>query len=381
MLRRLAFCVTFLTVAGFAAVPAQAAPDFSVLVFTKTAGRPRPGSPPSRNWPPRTTSPSRRPRTPRQFTDANLARFKAVIWLSTTGDVLDATQQAAFERYIRAGGGYVGRARRGRHRVRLAVVRRPGRRLLRQPPGDPARRTVRSRTRAHPSTAGLPRPGPAPTSGTTTGPTRARTVHVLATLDESTYTRRQHGRRPPDRLVPAPTTAAAPGTPAWAHHESFSDTELPQPPARWHPVRGAGPGQLHGRRAATGRHGFTPGDPGQGRGRDRRADGPDRAAQPGRAAHLARRHHPLHRRGRQHQGRADHPGLHATTRRVCRASRPTRTSPPTGGSTSTTPRRCAPRAATRRPPARRRSSRRSTASTGWPASPCRPTSPSTRRRR
>src|SRR4026207_1634139 len=42
------------------------------------------------------------------FTDANLAQFAAVIFLSTTGDVLDATQQSAFERYIRAGGGYAG---------------------------------------------------------------------------------------------------------------------------------------------------------------------------------------------------------------------------------------------------------------------------------
>jgi cytochrome c len=42
------------------------------------------------------------------FTDANLAGYAAVIWLSTTGDVLNAEQQAAFERYIQAGGGYVG---------------------------------------------------------------------------------------------------------------------------------------------------------------------------------------------------------------------------------------------------------------------------------
>ena len=42
------------------------------------------------------------------FTDAFLARYDAVIWLSTTGDVLNDTQQAAFERYIQAGGGYVG---------------------------------------------------------------------------------------------------------------------------------------------------------------------------------------------------------------------------------------------------------------------------------
>ena len=42
------------------------------------------------------------------FTDANLANYDVVIFLCTTGDVLNATQQAAFERYIRAGGGYAG---------------------------------------------------------------------------------------------------------------------------------------------------------------------------------------------------------------------------------------------------------------------------------
>jgi type 1 glutamine amidotransferase len=42
------------------------------------------------------------------FNDTNLVQFAAVIFLSTTGDVLDATQQSAFERYIRAGGGYAG---------------------------------------------------------------------------------------------------------------------------------------------------------------------------------------------------------------------------------------------------------------------------------
>ena len=42
------------------------------------------------------------------FTDENLALYDAVVFLSTTGDVLNADQQAAFERYIQAGGGYVG---------------------------------------------------------------------------------------------------------------------------------------------------------------------------------------------------------------------------------------------------------------------------------
>ncbi|GGR61331.1 type 1 glutamine amidotransferase [Nocardioides luteus] len=42
------------------------------------------------------------------FNDEDLAAYEAVLWLSTTGDVLDEGQQAAFERYIRGGGGYVG---------------------------------------------------------------------------------------------------------------------------------------------------------------------------------------------------------------------------------------------------------------------------------
>lgn len=44
----------------------------------------------------------------RVFNDQELKKYQAVIFLLTTGDVLDAHQQAAFERFIRAGGGYVG---------------------------------------------------------------------------------------------------------------------------------------------------------------------------------------------------------------------------------------------------------------------------------
>lgn len=42
------------------------------------------------------------------FTGEGLASFDAVVFLSTTGDVLDDKQQAAFRRYIEHGGGYVG---------------------------------------------------------------------------------------------------------------------------------------------------------------------------------------------------------------------------------------------------------------------------------
>jgi cytochrome c len=42
------------------------------------------------------------------FTDDNLKKYRAVIFLSTTGDVLNEAQQNSFKRFIQAGGGYVG---------------------------------------------------------------------------------------------------------------------------------------------------------------------------------------------------------------------------------------------------------------------------------
>lgn len=43
-----------------------------------------------------------------KFNDANLKKYAAVMFVNTTGDVLDYRQEAAFERYIQAGGGFVG---------------------------------------------------------------------------------------------------------------------------------------------------------------------------------------------------------------------------------------------------------------------------------
>lgn len=42
------------------------------------------------------------------FNAANLARYRAVVFLSTTGDILNDEQQRAFEEYIHRGGGYAG---------------------------------------------------------------------------------------------------------------------------------------------------------------------------------------------------------------------------------------------------------------------------------
>ncbi len=42
------------------------------------------------------------------FHEDSLKNYNVVVFLNTTGDVLDATQEVAFERYIQSGGGFVG---------------------------------------------------------------------------------------------------------------------------------------------------------------------------------------------------------------------------------------------------------------------------------
>ncbi|MCS5594367.1 MAG: ThuA domain-containing protein [Porticoccaceae bacterium] len=43
-----------------------------------------------------------------QFNSDNLNQYGVVVWLNTTGEVLNSAQQTAFENYIESGGGYVG---------------------------------------------------------------------------------------------------------------------------------------------------------------------------------------------------------------------------------------------------------------------------------
>lgn len=42
------------------------------------------------------------------FSASNLAQYRVIVWLSTTGNVLNESQQQAFEDYLESGGGYVG---------------------------------------------------------------------------------------------------------------------------------------------------------------------------------------------------------------------------------------------------------------------------------
>jgi type 1 glutamine amidotransferase len=91
---------------------AEAAPLTRVLVFSKTAGF-RHSSIPQGIAAIRQLGQANgftvvATEDARAFTTQNLAQYQAVVWLSTTGDVLNNAQQQAFQTYISRGGGYVG---------------------------------------------------------------------------------------------------------------------------------------------------------------------------------------------------------------------------------------------------------------------------------
>jgi type 1 glutamine amidotransferase len=121
-----------------------------------------------------------------QVTDQVLARFDSVVMLSTTGDWLDDAQQVALENWAAAGGGIAA--------IHAATDAEPawpfleelfGTRFASHVAVQPATVVIEDPT--HPATAGLP------TRWTVTDEWYAFTrdprdrVHVLATVDETTY--------------------------------------------------------------------------------------------------------------------------------------------------------------------------------------------------
>ncbi|CAN7251908.1 ThuA domain-containing protein [Pseudoxanthomonas sp. LjRoot168] len=92
--------------------PAHAAPPDRLLIFTKTAGFRHDAIPAAVATLKvlATEAGLRADHTEDAgaFTAGNLSRYRVVVFASTTGDVLDAGQQAAMEGFVRAGGGFVG---------------------------------------------------------------------------------------------------------------------------------------------------------------------------------------------------------------------------------------------------------------------------------
>ncbi|KXK63623.1 PKD domain-containing protein [Micromonospora rosaria] len=167
-----------------------AAEPYSILVFSKTAGF-RHGSIPAgitaiqqlgaaNGFTVDTTEDGA------AFTDANLAKYKAVVWLSTTGDVLDAGQQAAFERYIQGGGGYAGvHAASDTEYSWEWYGKLVGAYFANHPANQTA--TVKVEDHAHDSTEHLPERWERYDEWYNFRSNPRSQVHVLASLDETSY--------------------------------------------------------------------------------------------------------------------------------------------------------------------------------------------------
>lgn len=123
---------------------------------------------------------------PSTFTDSGLAPFRVVVFLLTTGTVLDPEQRAAFERFVGRGNGFVG--------VHSAADTEYGwdwygqllgARFKTHPAVQQA--TVNVEDPNHPSTARLPRPWVRTDEWYEFRINPRASVHVLLTVDESTY--------------------------------------------------------------------------------------------------------------------------------------------------------------------------------------------------
>src|SRR5689334_17787591 len=98
------------TLHGLSPVPSDPPASPNILVFTKTAGYRHTSIDTAvsaikklgreNNFAVETTS------NTTLFTEKGLRKYAAVIFVNTTGDILNTVQQAEFERYIQAGGGF-----------------------------------------------------------------------------------------------------------------------------------------------------------------------------------------------------------------------------------------------------------------------------------
>lgn len=122
------------------------------------------------------------------FTPGNLAKYRAVIFLSTTGDVFDDAQQTAFQNYIESGGGFAGiHAASDTEHDWPWFAEMIGAHFAGHP--DIQQATVIVEDRTHPSTASLPERWQRTDEWYRfkRNPRKVDGIHVLARLDESTF--------------------------------------------------------------------------------------------------------------------------------------------------------------------------------------------------
>ncbi|HYM31860.1 MAG TPA: ThuA domain-containing protein [Candidatus Cybelea sp.] len=121
-----------------------------------------------------------------RFTNASLAGYRVVVFLNTTGTILDAEQRRALQTFIESGGGFV-----GVHAASDTEYDWPwygqlvGAYFKSHP--DIQRARIRVIDRIHPSTRSLPRTWPRTDEWYNFRQSPAASVRVLATLDEASY--------------------------------------------------------------------------------------------------------------------------------------------------------------------------------------------------
>jgi cytochrome c len=191
-MRKAAIVAGLVAVMSVFALPsvAAAAPKFKVLVFSKTAGFRHDSIPTgiarieqlgrANNFAVDATEDAT------AFRANNLRQYDAVIFLSTTGDVLNNNQQSAFEGYIQDGGGFV-----GIHAAADTEYDWPfyGNLVGAYFKSHPAQQdaTVKVADRNHPATKHLPERWNRFDEWYDYQANPRGDVHVLATLDETTY--------------------------------------------------------------------------------------------------------------------------------------------------------------------------------------------------
>jgi type 1 glutamine amidotransferase len=120
------------------------------------------------------------------FSDSGLAAYDVLVFLSSSGDAFDDEQQSAFERYIRAGGGYV-----GIHGASTTEYDWPfygelvGAYFREHPDIQPA--VIRVENANHPSVVGLPSEWRRTDEWYSFRANPRPNVTVLLTLDETSY--------------------------------------------------------------------------------------------------------------------------------------------------------------------------------------------------
>lgn len=125
-----------------------------------------------------------------QFTTTNLAQYKVIVFLSTSGDVLNEGQQRAFQGWLRGGGGFV-----GVHAAVAGKVATEGewpwyaKLFCTEFHNHPAiaQATIHVEDQRNPSTAHLPKLWLRTDEWYNFETTPRGKVRVLASLDETTY--------------------------------------------------------------------------------------------------------------------------------------------------------------------------------------------------